>query len=131
MANFSTTTLYNSTPLVRQTSTPSYNSTPRTNKAKTARLNSNQPKDFPVSTPSKHVSGTVYGLGAVPTPNATVKLFRQLDDFLCRVSTTDAAGHYLFVRDEDDPYAYYVMAYTASISPQFHGTSDRGVVPAS
>lgn len=90
----------------------------------------NPPLDVPIFIPSKTISGTVYTLSGAPASGATVKLFRQSDDRMVQTGVTDGSGHYLFVRDTGDLYTYYVLAYTSATSPQIHGVSDRGGVPA-
>ncbi len=89
-------------------------------------------RDWPVVAQSATVaiSGTVFTSGPIPSPGTTVKLVRQADDQVVATALTDANGHYFFERDVDDPYTYYVIGYTAATSPQVHGLSDRGQVPA-
>lgn len=86
-------------------------------------------QDFPIYAPTKSMSGTVYVPGGAAAVGATVKMFRQADDTLIATSVTDAGGHYMFVRDANDTYTYYVLAYLGN-APQSHGLSDRGSVPA-
>lgn len=87
-------------------------------------------EDWVITTPTKAVSGTLFDVTNVIVANATVKLVRQMDDAVIAVGITDSAGHYFFLRDAADPYAYYVIAFTAATSPQVHGVSDRGIVPS-
>lgn len=86
--------------------------------------------DFPLSVPSKAISGTIYLPDYTPAAGVTAKLFRQADDKLIATQTTNANGQYLFLRDANDTHAYYVIGYGTTTSPQVHGTSDRGQVPA-
>lgn len=86
-------------------------------------------QDVPVVLATKAISGRIYTLSGVPSPDTTVKLFRQADDFYCQRTRTDANGFYVFQRDETDAFEYYVVAYTDALFPQVHGVSDRGKVP--
>ena len=86
--------------------------------------------DLPQHFPNKSVGGYVYLPDNTPAPNVPVKMFRQYDDQLIAQTTTDTNGFYVFVRDQNDTNAYYVVAFTADQDPQIHGVSDRGVVPA-
>jgi len=104
--------------------------TPLAHHTSHVRLSSNQAHDLPIFSPTKNISGTIYQPGGSVVPGATVKLVRQFDDLVCQVGVTDSGGHYFFLRDAGDTFAYYVIAYTSATSPQVHGTSDRGVVPA-
>ena len=88
------------------------------------------PADFQVThSPPMHIAGVVYDTTGVGVGGATVKLFRQADDFMCQTTTSAGDGTYSFDRDPYDPYNYYVVAYTTVVSTQIHGTSDRGLVP--
>lgn len=82
---------------------------------------------FP-TTPTKAISGIIYGPGDLPVANAIVQLFRQADNLFVQQSTTDAAGAYVFPRDETDALQYYVIAYKPGAIPQVHGVSDRDLV---
>lgn len=89
--------------------------------------------DFPITTPTKQICGYVYDHeslepGAV-IENATVRLFRAMDDLMVQITTTDALGYYEFLRDAADPYTYYVTAEYTAGPQQIHGISDRGLVP--
>lgn len=85
--------------------------------------------DFPVNTPTRQIAGVVRSSTGALVPGATVKLFRQSDDK--RVGQTisaDVTAEYSFIRDEADPYTYYVLSYIDS-TPQTHGVSDRDNAP--
>lgn len=86
--------------------------------------------DFPIYEATKTISGTIYTLSGAPASGATVKLVRQVDDKVVQVGVSNALGQYVFIRDSQDTYAYYVIGYTSATSPQIHGVSDRGGVPA-
>lgn len=86
--------------------------------------------DWPIQAPTKAISGTVYAPGAIAVAGAIVKLIRQIDDYVVAQQAADISGHYVFLRDADDPYAYYTVGYAPSGTPQKHGTSDRDRVPA-
>lgn len=90
------------------------------------------PIDFPLTSAHapKTISGTIYDSTGAAVVGATVKLFRNSDDFLCKSTTTDSSGHYSFNRDWFDPYTYYVIAYKTVTGTQVHGTSDRPLTPA-
>lgn len=130
MANISNPLVVDTTPVTRHGTVQVSESTPRTGRSKFVILSSNQAHDFPIYSPLKNVSGTIYQPGGSVVAGATVKLVRQTDDLVCQVGVTDAGGHYFFQRDAGDTFTYYVVAYTGATSPQIHGTSDRGVVPA-
>lgn len=85
--------------------------------------------DWPLRTLNKSVSGTVYGPDRIISPGARVKLFRQADDELVATQIATQQATYVFLRDKDDPYAYYVVAYSEDSTPQIHGVSDRGSLP--
>lgn len=84
----------------------------------------------PIVSPTKAISGTVLLAGGAPAAGATVMLIRQNDDQLLATATTDVNGHYLFERDVNDTSAYYVTCFTSATTPQVHGVSSRGRVPA-
>lgn len=80
---------------------------------------------------SKTISGHVYDTNGTAVVGATVKLIRQLDDFVCQVATSGAGGVYSFTRRADDTKSYYTLAYSlAGGTTQVHGTSNRSLVPA-
>lgn len=130
MANFSIPLLVDSnarTPRLRLGLVDANARTTRTRRSITTNFPA---KDVPIFDASKNISGTIYTIGGAAAAGATVKLFRQVDDLLCKVGVTDVGGHYVFSRDSDDVFAYYVLAYTNATSPQVHGVSDRGAIPA-
>lgn len=89
--------------------------------------------DIPVTAtdgPVKAITGHVYDVAKNPVQGATVRLFRQWDDFFVASTTTDVNGLYAFARDAMDPWTYYVVAYTTAGGKQVHGTSERDIVPA-
>lgn len=128
MANFSTALVTASTTRTPRTTERVTALTVRVSRMTNLKVAHSKALDFPIFTPSKSMSGTVYISGAAAI-GATVKLFRQADDALIATGVTDSAGHYLFVRDANDIYSYYVLAYLGT-SPQTHGVSDRGSIPA-
>jgi len=87
------------------------------------------PADYPVINPTLAVAGHIYGINGSGVSGATVKLFRVADDFMCQQTTSAGDGSYSFVRDTNDPYLYYVVAYTTVGATQIHGTSDRDLAP--
>lgn len=131
MANFSATPFIDITPVNHLSGTRVAQSTPLSRKTSFAKVQSSIPHDIPTLVPTKAISGTIYtATGTTAPAGTTVKLFRQMDDFLCKTGVTDAAGHYMFIRDANDIFTYYVLAYTAATTPQVHGVSDRGAIPA-
>lgn len=86
--------------------------------------------DWPIANPGKAISGYIYVPGGTPQVGATVKLIRQADNAVVATTTSDSLGHYSFPRDTQDPNAYYVLSYTAALTPQVHGLSDRNLAPA-
>lgn len=85
--------------------------------------------DYPISFPTLHVAGVVRDTNGNPVAGATVKLYRVSDDKMVQSTTSATDGSYSFVRDTYDPYTYYVLAYLTA-TPQTHGVTDRGLVPA-
>lgn len=89
------------------------------------------PIDRPLANPTKSISGHVYDTAGAAVVGATVVLFRQSDNFPCKVTTSGPGGVYAFPRRSDDAAVYFTIAYSiASGATQVHGTSDRGLVPA-
>lgn len=89
--------------------------------------------DWPITTPTKQIAGVVidHEAGTPLTGTvATIKLYRDVDDIMVQTTTSSAAdGSFSFVRDAADPYTYHYTAdYTIS-TVQWHGISDRGLVP--
>jgi hypothetical protein len=60
---------------------------------------------------------------------ATVKIFNQATDAKATEQVSAADGRYSWVRDSTDTNTYYVVAYKTG-TPEIHGMSDRGLVPA-
>jgi hypothetical protein len=69
------------------------------------------------------LDGTGTGLAA------TVKVFNQTSDAKATEFTSAADGRYSWLRDSTDTNTYYVLAYKTG-TPEIHGVSDRGLVPA-
>lgn len=130
MANFLNTLVGNSIPLNRILATRAINTRPLTPHTSYPFIQSSIPHDLPIYSATKSISGTIYTAAGTPAVGVTVKLFRQIDDLLIRTGTTDSGGHYIFPRDANDTFAYYVLAYGSATSPQVHGVSDRGGIPA-
>lgn len=83
------------------------------------------------NTATKTISGYVYNAKGLTVSGATVKVFRQVDDFCVAILTSDTSGHYQLTRDASDTLTYYVLAYSVvGGTTQIHGTSNRGLVPA-
>lgn len=77
----------------------------------------------------KSISGEVYDKDGVPQLGVPVLLFRQTDNLFVASTTSGVLGAYSFPRDSADTSVYFTIAYTEG-SPQTHGVSDRGLVPA-
>jgi len=88
-----------------------------------------QDPDYPVINPTRQIAGVViHHETGDPVDGATLTLFRDSDDFRCTTTTSAPDGSYSFVRDEDDPYTYFVMAEFDTGTP-VHGVTDRGLIP--
>lgn len=86
--------------------------------------------DWPLNTPTKAIAGVTRNAAGAVVTSATVKLVRQSDDVRVATVTSNATtGAYSFTRGGDDPNSYFVLAYRAD-TPEVHGVSDRGLVPA-
>lgn len=84
------------------------------------------PADWPLDFPTKAITGIVRNAASVPVQGATVKLFRQSDDFHVATTTSAIDGSYSFLRDLSDPNVFYVIAFSDGVT---HGVSDRDLVP--
>lgn len=86
--------------------------------------------DWPVVNPTRQIAGTVihHETGA-DVPGATIRMFRDFDGHFCQETTSGAGGDYVILRDEDDPYTYFVAAQYEDGGVQVHGVSDRGLIP--
>jgi hypothetical protein len=89
------------------------------------------PADWPVTSPTKTISGTVlHHETGVAVSGATVRLIRDSDGLLCQSSTSDSDGSYSFDRDTDDPYTYHVSADYDDSGTPVQGLTPRGLAPA-
>lgn len=67
--------------------------------------------DWPVVSPTRQVAGTViHHETAALIEGAMVRLYRDMDKLLVQTATTGVDGSYAFLRDADDPYAYFATA---------------------
>lgn len=65
-----------------------------------------------------------------PVVGAEVTLIRDSDGLRISTTTTDAAGHYSFPRDTNDPYTYHVEVRYTDGSGDQQGLSEGGCVPS-
>lgn len=87
--------------------------------------------DYTVQFPTRQIAGTVFDHETGnPVAGATVKLYRDSDDKLVQTATSDGSGAFAFPRDLYDPYTYHYTADYTVTGTQYHGISDRGLVPA-
>lgn len=84
--------------------------------------------DWPLTTPTKTISGVVRDSQGEPVAGALVKLVRGADDFVAGTAVSGVDGAYSFVRDAVDPNTYYVTAFEEEGTPT-QGMSERGLVP--
>ena len=93
-----------------------------TNKSQLPRLlNISGGWDWDVQSGSKAVSEIIYSPAGPAVPGATVWLVRETDKQVVATCTTDGSGTYTFIRDANDPFTYWVLAYDAT-TPTNHGT---------
>lgn len=86
--------------------------------------------DYPVTNPTKQIAGNViHHETGDPIEGATLRLFREADDMRVQIATSGPGGAYSFVRDQDDPNSYYVIAEYNDAGTQVHGVTDRGLIP--
>lgn len=64
-----------------------------------------------------------------PVVGATVILIRDSDGLRITDTLTDAAGHYSFPRDTNDPFTYHVEVRWTDVSGDQQGLSEGGCVP--
>jgi hypothetical protein len=86
--------------------------------------------DFAVTFPTKKIAGLVKTSTGDPIEGATVKLFRAQDDKMVQETTSAVDGSYEFLRDEFDPYIYFVVAYEEVGTPT-QGLTIRNLSPVS
>lgn len=86
--------------------------------------------DYAVTFPTRKVAGVVRDQSGTPYEGADVRLFREFDDKMVQTTTSAADGTYEFLRDEFDPYTYYVTASETDGDPT-QGLTVRGLVPES
>lgn len=65
-----------------------------------------------------------------PVEGAVVTLIRDSDGYRVGTTTTNAAGHYVFPRDTNDPYTYHVEVNWADGGTPQQGLSEGGCVPS-
>lgn len=84
--------------------------------------------DWPLTEPTKAISGITRGSDGTAVGGCTVLLIRQGDDVRVSSTTSDVTGAYSFTRGGDDPNSYRVLGTKADV-PEIHGVSDV-LVPA-
>lgn len=86
--------------------------------------------DWPLTEPTKAISGVTRRSDGSPVGMVEVRLVRQSDDVRVASTTSDpTTGVYSFPRGADDPHSYYCVATKAEV-PEIQGVTRRGLVPA-
>lgn len=85
-------------------------------------------EDYPLTIPNKQIAGIVKDQSGNPVEGAIVKLFRVADDAYIVQTVSDVNGEYSFVRDQNDPNAYFVVAYEEVGTPT-QGVTIRNLLP--
>jgi len=87
------------------------------------------PADYVIVFAFREIRGIVRDAAGLPKAGATVKLFRQSDDFMAQSMVSGVGGVYAFDRDKDDTNTYYTLSFLAG-TPEVQGVSNRSLVPA-
>lgn len=91
------------------------------------------PSDWTPNDGLKSISGDVFfhepPNEGDPVVGAVVTLIRDSDGLLITTAVTDAAGHYTFPRDSNDPNTYHVEVRYSDVGGDQQGLSEGGCAP--